>query len=258
VQAAGGAKNHVLVMPDAEMKPTVQGILHSAFGCAGERCMAGSLLIAVGDVADDLVERLCAEGSKITVGRTDLAESNPGMGPLISRQHLERVRDYIDGAEREGGQIVLDGRKARHSDGNGGFFLGPTIIDRVRPEMAVAREEVFGPVLPIIRVENLQEAIDLGHRCEYGNGAAIFTTSGRAARIFKHKFSAGMIGVNVGVPAPMAWFPFTGYKNSFFGDLHIQGKEGLMFYTQQRMVMTRWFEPTQVDKHDPVWRPGRR
>ncbi len=258
VQAAGGAKNHVVVMPDTEIKPTVQGILHSAFGCAGERCMAGSLLIAVGDVADELVERLCAEGSKITVGRTDVADSSPGMGPLISRQHLERVRDYIDGAEREGGQIVLDGRKARRGDGNDGFFLGPTIIDHVRPEMTVAREEVFGPVLPIIRVDSLHEAIELGHRCEYGNGAAIFTTSGRAARIFKHEFGAGMIGINVGVPAPMAWFPFTGYKNSFFGDLHIQGKEGMTFYTQQRMIMTRWFEPTQIDMHDPVWRPGRR
>ena len=139
-----------------------------------------------------------------------------------------------------------------------GLFVCPTVIDQVQPEMTVAREEIFGPVLPFVRVATLDEALALGERCQYANGAVIFTNSGPAARKFKHEFNAGMIGVNVGVPAPMAWFPFTGWKSSFFGDLHIQGREGVQFYTQQRMTMTRWFEPARIDTHDPVWRPGGR
>ena len=144
------------------------------------------------------------------------------------------------------------------ADAPNGFFVGPTVIDHVRPEMRVAKEEIFGPVLSVTRVASLDEAFELGQQCEYGNGAVIFTQSGRAAREFKHRFNAGMIGINVGVPAPMAWFPFTGWNRSFFGDLHIQGKEGIAFYTQQRMTLTRWFTPAQTDKHDPVWRPGKR
>jgi malonate-semialdehyde dehydrogenase (acetylating)/methylmalonate-semialdehyde dehydrogenase len=183
--------------------------------------------------------------------------SQAEMGPLISKKHLDRVRGHIDTAEREGAKIVLDGRRGSVADAPEGFFLGQTIIDGVTPEMTVAREEVFGPVLPFIRVKTLDEAIALSHRSPYANGGVIFTDSGLAARRFKHEFNAGMIGVNIGVPAPMAWFPFTGWKNSFFGDLHIQGQEGMLFYTQQRMTMTRWFKPAAVDAHDPVWRPGR-
>ena len=257
VQAAGGAKNHMIIMPDAEMEPTIRAMLHSAFGCAGERCMAGSLAVPVGDVADELVERFCQEARKIRVGRTDVPDAPVDMGPLITRAHLDRVCGYIDTAEREGAQIVLDGRKVDVADSPEGFFVGPTVIDRVQPEMTVAREEIFGPVLPFVRVKTLDEAIALGERCQYANGAVIFTNSGPAARRFKRDFNAGMIGVNVGVPAPMAWFPFTGWKSSFFGDLHIQAKEGMMFYTQQRMIMTRWFQPAKLDKHDPVWRPGK-
>lgn len=257
VQAAGGAKNHVVIMPDAELDPTIRGVLHSAFGCAGERCMAGSLALPVGEIADRFVARLCAAAAAIRVGRTDVTDSPAGMGPVITGQHLERVRGYIDSAEREGAKIVLDGRKLTVPDAPGGYFVGPTVIDHVRPEMTVAREEIFGPVLPVVRVKALDEAIQLGDRCGYGNGAVIFTNSGPAARRFKHAFGAGMIGINVGVPAPMAWFPFTGWKDSFFGDLHIQAREGMTFYTQQRMIMTRWFEPAQADAHDPVWRPGK-
>lgn len=257
VQAAGGAKNHMIVMPDAELKPTIRGMLHSAFGCAGERCMAGSLAVPVGEVADELVAGFCEEAAKLRVGRTDLPEQTVDMGPLITRKHLDRVRGYIDTAEREGAEIVLDGRKVQVADSPAGFFLGPTVIDQVQPDMTVAREEVFGPVLPIVRVRTLDEAITLGERCQYANGGVIFTSSGPAARMFKHEFNAGMIGINVGVPAPMAWFPFTGWKNSFFGDLHIQAREGMTFYTQQRMIMTRWFEPAKLDTHDPVWRPGK-
>ncbi|MCK4342716.1 MAG: CoA-acylating methylmalonate-semialdehyde dehydrogenase [Phycisphaerae bacterium] len=257
VQAAGGAKNHMVVMPDAELHPTVRGMLHSAYGCAGERCMAGSLAVAVGDVADELVAHFADEVAKIRVGRTDVPEAAVDMGPVISRQHLDRVLGYIDSAEREGAKIVLDGRKVKVANSPEGFFVGPTIIDHVQPEMTVAREEIFGPVLPFVRVKTLDDAIALGQRCQYGNGAVIFTNSGPAARKFKHEFPAGMIGVNLGVPAPMAWYPFTGWRNSFFGDLHIQAREGMLFYTQQRMIMTRWFEPAQIDKHDPVWRPGK-
>jgi malonate-semialdehyde dehydrogenase (acetylating)/methylmalonate-semialdehyde dehydrogenase len=256
VQAAGGAKNHIIIMPDADMDATVQGLKLAAFGCSGERCMAGSLAVPVGAAADEVVGRLCEAADQMRVGRTD-THDDVDMGPLISRQHLDSVRGHIDQAERDGAAIVQDGRRVRVADGPDGFFLGPTVIDHVRGEMAAAREEIFGPVMSVTRVDSLEEAIALGAGCEYGNGAAIFTNSGRAAREFKHRFNAGMIGINVGVPAPMAWFPFTGWNASFFGDLHIQGKEGMMFYTQQRTTMTRWFEPSRLDKHDPVWRPGK-
>lgn len=256
VQANGGAKNHIIVMPDADLDLTVPALQAAAFGCAGERCMAASLAVPVGDVADELVERLAACARKMRVGRTDTG-ADVDMGPLITRAHAERVRGHIDTAEREGAALAVDGRAARVADAPGGFFVGPTVVDRVRPEMRIAREEVFGPVLSVTRVASLEEALALGDACEYGNGAVIFTRSGRAAREFKRRFNAGMIGVNVGVPAPMAWFPFTGWNASFFGDLHIQGREGMLFYTQQRMTMTRWPEPRSQDKHDPVWRPGR-
>src|SRR5262249_41432858 len=171
--------------------------------------------------------------------------------------HAERVRGYIDFAEREGAVLAADGRGAAVADAPGGFYVGPTVVDRVKPQMKIAKEEVFGPVLSVSRVASLEEALALGETCEFGNGAVIYTRSGRAAREFKHRFNAGMIGINVGVPAPMAWFPFTGWNASFFGDLHIQGREGMLFYTQQRMTMTRWFEPAKTDTHDPVWRPGK-
>ncbi|MEP0848220.1 MAG: CoA-acylating methylmalonate-semialdehyde dehydrogenase [Phycisphaerae bacterium] len=256
VQANGGAKNHIVIMPDADLDMTVPALQAAAFGCAGERCMAASLAVPVGDVADELVERLAASARTMRVGRTDTG-AEVDMGPLITRAHAERVRGHIDAAEREGAVLAADGRATRVADAPGGFFVGPTVVDRVRPEMRIAREEVFGPVLSVTRVASLEEALALGDACEYGNGAAIYTRSGRAAREFKRRFNAGMIGVNVGVPAPMAWFPFTGWNASFFGDLHIQGREGMLFYTQQRMTMTRWPEPRAQDQHDPLWRPGR-
>ncbi|MEE9293541.1 MAG: CoA-acylating methylmalonate-semialdehyde dehydrogenase [Phycisphaerae bacterium] len=256
VQAAGGAKNHIIIMPDAEMAPTIAGLKQSAFGCAGERCMAGSLAIPVGEVADEVVGRLSESAAKMRVGRTDNGD-DVDMGPVISREHMERVKQYIDTAEREGASITCDGRTIKVAGAPEGFFVGPTVVDGVKPGMQIAKEEVFGPVLSVARVNSLEEALALGDQCEFGNGAVIFTRSGRAAREFKHRFNAGMIGINVGVPAPMAWFPFTGWNRSFFGDLHIQGKEGMMFYTQQRMTLTRWFEPKMRDVHDPVWRPGK-
>lgn len=251
VQAAGGAKNHVIIMPDADLDAAVAGLQHAAFGCAGERCMAGSLAVPVGRVADEFVERLRASAAKMKVGRTDTGAA-VDMGPVISRPHAERIRGYIAAAAQERCTVALDGRDVRVPDAPNGFYVGPSIIDHVPPESPLARDEIFGPVLSVTRVDSLEQALELGDRCEYGNGAVIFTQSGRAAREFRQRFNAGMIGINVGVPAPMAWFPFTGWNRSFFGDLHIQGKEGMQFYTQQRMTMTRWPASREAG---PGWRP---
>ena len=252
VQSAGGAKNHLIIMPDADVELSVKALAASAYGCAGQRCMAGSVAVAVGSVADPLVDRLNEYASGLKTGPTDGKEAD--MGPLINTDAVNRVESYLDIAKGEGATVRLDGRENVNGDG---FLVGPSIVDHVKPQMRVAKEEIFGPVLSVIRADSLDAALDLGRQCPYGNGASIFTHSGYAAREFKQHFNAGMIGINVGVPAPMAWFPFTGWKASFFGDLHIQAREGLAFYTQQRMIMTRWFEPTQVDQHDPVWRPGK-
>lgn len=258
VQAAGGAKNHIIIMPDADMDSTVQALQASAFGCAGERCMAGSLAIPVGDAAERLMPQLIEATAKMSVGRTDLdadGKNSPDMGPLITKEHLDRVKGMVDKGVKEGAEAVVDGREVMEKDG---FFFGPTILDKASPSMTVVREEIFGPVLSVVRTASIEEAIKIGEDCPYGNGAVIYTNSGAAAREFKHRFNAGMIGINVGVPAPMAWFPFTGWNNSFFGDLHIQGKEGVHFYTQQKMTMTRWFKPSSDSSkfHDPIWKPG--
>jgi malonate-semialdehyde dehydrogenase (acetylating) / methylmalonate-semialdehyde dehydrogenase len=176
------------------------------------------------------------------------------MGPVIREEHRQRVASYLDIAAEDGATVALDGRSA--AEGKPGFLIGPSVVDRVEPTMRVAREEIFGPVLSVSRVASLDDAIELGHGSEYGNGAVIFTRDGYAAREFKRRASAGMIGINVGVPAPMAWFPFTGWNRSFFGDLHVQGKEGIQFYTRQKVVLTRWPRPEE-SHHDPVWRASR-
>ncbi len=254
VQSAGGAKNHIIIMPDADMDQTVQALQSSAFGCAGERCMAGSLAVPVGEAAEELIPKLVESAGKMRVGRTDL-DVNPDMGPVISADHLKKVKSLIDLGVKEGADLALDGREVKVSDGPNGFFLGPTILDKTNAEMSVVKEEIFGPVLSVVRVNTIEDAIDLGKKCPYGNGAVIYTNSGRSARQFKRYFNAGMIGVNVGVPAPMAWFPFTGWNASFFGDLHIQGREGISFYTQQKMTMTRWFDSKSQRKFsDPIWK----
>lgn len=251
VQAAGGAKNHILVMPDADLDQAAAALQASAYGCAGERCMAGSIALPIGKAGEALVSRLQKIAQGMTTGPTDTGAA-VDMGPLITRPHQQRVASYLDIAAKEGATVVLDGRDvpAAKSDG---FFVGPSIIDHVSPNMRVAREEIFGPVLSVIRVGDLDEALKVGLNCEYGNGASIFTKSGWAAREFKTHFNAGMIGINVGVPAPMAWFPFTGWNRSFFGDLHIQGEESVHFYTQQKTITTRWFESATESHHDPVW-----
>ncbi len=251
VQSAGGAKNHLIIMPDADLDQAVKALQASAFGCAGERCMAGSIAVPVGRIADSVVEGLCKVGKAMKVGATD-SGGDIDMGPLITREHRDKVAMYLDVAKQEGADVALDGRSFDlPSDG---FLLGPSVVDKVKPAMRLAREEIFGPVLSVIRTDDLDEALALGRQCEYGNGACIFTRSGWAARQFKRHFNAGMIGVNVGVPAPMAWFPFTGWNKSFFGDLHIQGIEGVQFYTQQKMTLTRWFQSAGESHEDPVWK----
>jgi malonate-semialdehyde dehydrogenase (acetylating)/methylmalonate-semialdehyde dehydrogenase len=240
VQANGGAKNYIVIMPDADMSQTVDALSTAAFGCAGERCMAGSTAITVGQAADRLLPSLVEAARAIRVGPTD-TEIQPDMGPVITAQHRDRVATLVASGETEGAKIICDGRGARVAAAPNGFYMGPTIVDQVRDEMKLARQEVFGPVLNVMRMEDLDQAIETANKSAYGNGAAIFTNSGKAAREFKHRVKAGMVGINVGVPATMAMFPFTGWDESFYGDLHIQGKEGVQFYTQQKVVTTRWF-----------------
>ena len=237
VQALGGAKNHLVVMPDADLPKTVEAIIGSAFGAAGERCLAGSVLVTVGDVADPLLKLLSEKVSAMKVG--DGSREGVAMGPLVTKDHKARVEGYIEKGVAEGAKPILDGRKTTPPDQ--GFFLGPTIFDNVRPEMTIAREEIFGPVLSVIRVETLDDAIKQVNSSRFGNATSIFTASGKAAREYFSRVEVGMVGVNVGVAAPMAFFPFAGWKNSFFGDLHAHGKDAVMFYTEQKVLMTRWF-----------------
>jgi malonate-semialdehyde dehydrogenase (acetylating)/methylmalonate-semialdehyde dehydrogenase len=237
VQALGGAKNHLVVMPDADLPKSVDAIIGSAFGAAGERCLAGSVLVAVGEVADPLLQLLTEKVSGMKIG--DGSEKGVDMGPLVTKDHKARVEGYIDKGVAEGANPLLDGRTAKCA--GDGFFLGPTIFDNVRSDMAIAREEIFGPVLSVIRVKSLDDAIALVNGSRFGNATSIFTASGKAAREYSSRVEAGMVGINVGVAAPMAFFPFAGWKHSFFGDLHAHGKDAVMFYTEQKVLMSRWF-----------------
>jgi malonate-semialdehyde dehydrogenase (acetylating)/methylmalonate-semialdehyde dehydrogenase len=241
VQAAGGAKNFIILMPDADVERTVEAVKDGAFGCAGERCMAGSTAVAVGDAGDRLLPALADIVKAMKTGPTDVRESQPDMGAVISAEHKARVSGLIDAGERGGAKVLADGRATKVDDAPEGFFLGPTLIDHVEATNPVMETEVFGPVLAVMRAKTLDEAIAAANRQAFGNGAAIFTNSGKAAREFRRNVSAGMVGINVGVPAPLAYFPFSGWNDSFFGDLHIQGKEGVEFYTQRKTTTTRWF-----------------
>jgi malonate-semialdehyde dehydrogenase (acetylating)/methylmalonate-semialdehyde dehydrogenase len=237
VQALGGAKNHLIVMPDADMPKTVEAIIASAFGAAGERCLAGSVLVPVGDAAGPLLELLVARTRSLTVG--DGSQTGTDVGPLVTSDHCRRVTGYVDQGVAEGAVPLVDGRQSKPS--GDGYFLGPTIFDHVTPRMTIAREEIFGPVLSVMRVDTLDDAIDLVNRSPFGNATAIFTSSGKSAREYSSRCEVGMVGVNVGVAAPMAFFPFAGWKNSFFGDLHAHGKDAVGFYTEQKVIMSRWF-----------------
>ena len=237
VQALGGAKNHLVVMPDAHIEQSVEAIVSSAFGAAGERCLAGSVLIAVGAAAGPLLDALLARTRALRLG--DGSESGTEMGPLVSAEHRRRVLGYIEKGAAEGARPLIDGREAP-AHGRAGFFLGPTIFDDVRPEMTIAREEIFGPVLSVIRARDLDEAIAIVNRSAFGNTTSIFTSDGKTAREYASRIEVGMVGVNVGVAAPMAFFPFCGWKESFFGDLHAHGRDAIAFYTEQKVIVSRW------------------
>ena len=236
-QAAGGAKNHLVIMPDADLDQAAAAVGASAFGCAGERCMAGSVALPVGRIGDAFVDRLRRLATDMNVGETD-GNEKLDMGPLITREHRDRVAGYLDIAAGEGATVALDGREIDYR--GDGFLLGPSIVDQVHPGMRVLEDEIFGPLLSVVRADSLEDVLALGRKCAYGNGASIFTRDGHAGNQFKRHFNAGMIGINVGVPAPMAWFPFTGHNRSFFGDLHLQGTDSISFYTRQKLTLTRW------------------
>jgi malonate-semialdehyde dehydrogenase (acetylating) / methylmalonate-semialdehyde dehydrogenase len=234
VQALGGAKNHVVVMPDAELDSAVDGVLSSAFHAAGQRCLANSVCVAVGEVYEPLRDALAAKGGNMVVG--DGAEPRTEVGPVISGSSRERILDWIDKGVTEGGELVLDGRGKGPDEGN---FLGPTIIE-AEPSSEIAKEEIFGPVLTLIRARDLDHALEILNSSTKGNAASIFTTSGGAMRKFRYEAECGMLGVNIGVAAPMSFFPFTGWKDSFFGDLHAHGRDAIDFYTEKKVVITRW------------------
>src|SRR5215217_12047 len=240
VQALGGAKNHIVVMPDADLEAAAQGVFSSAFSNGGQRCLAGSVGVAVGGIGDELVERLAkvAGEAQIGSGLNREMDSGTGLTPVTTAEAKERIADWISRGEEEGARLVVDGRQ--NHDKDEGFFLGPTILDGVTPEMEIAREEIFGPVLTVERMEGLDEAIRTINDSRYGNAAAIFTRNGAAARKFRREVECGMIGVHVSVPAPVAYFPFTGWKDSFFGDLHATGRDGVEFYTERKVVIERW------------------
>ncbi|MFC5402203.1 CoA-acylating methylmalonate-semialdehyde dehydrogenase [Cohnella soli] len=236
VQALGGAKNHSIVMPDANMELTVKEITNAAFGSAGERCMACSVVVAVGDIADTLVKRLTETAKGLSIGNG--LHEKVFLGPVIRDSHKNRTIQYIVKGEEEGAKLVLDGRNHEAAQGEG-YFLGPTIFDHAKPGMAIWNDEIFAPVLQVIRADTLSEAIEIANRSEFANGGCIYTDSAGAIREFRENMDAGMLGVNVGVPAPMAFFPFSGYKKSFYGDLHANGKDGVEFYTRKKMIVAR-------------------
>jgi malonate-semialdehyde dehydrogenase (acetylating)/methylmalonate-semialdehyde dehydrogenase len=242
VQALGGAKNHMVVMPDADLEQSVDALIGAAYGSAGERCMAISVAVLVGDVADEIMPRLAerARALKISNGM----ELDAEMGPVITAASQERIEGLIAQGEREGAELVVDGRGHRVAGHEQGFFTGGTLFDRVTPEMTIYREEIFGPVLSCVRVPDFAAAVALVNANEFGNGVACFTRDGHVAREFARRIEVGMVGINVPIPVPMAWHGFGGWKKSLFGDTHAYGEEGVRFYTRQKSIMQRWPEST--------------
>jgi malonate-semialdehyde dehydrogenase (acetylating) / methylmalonate-semialdehyde dehydrogenase len=236
VQALAGAKNHLVVMPDADLDRSVAAIISSAFGQSGERCLAGSVVLAVDPVGDRLVARLAESVRTLSVGPAGTATTT--VGPVIRADHRARVLKWIQEGEAGGAEVAARGSIPEGADG---FYVAPVLFDRVRPEMSIAQEEIFGPVLAVIRVTSLEEALRVANRSRFGNAAAIFTKDGKSAREFAHRIEAGMVGVNIGVPAPAAYFPFVGWKGSFYGDLHATGRDAVDFYTRKKVVTSRWF-----------------
>jgi malonate-semialdehyde dehydrogenase (acetylating) / methylmalonate-semialdehyde dehydrogenase len=252
VQALGGAKNHMIVLPDADIDMAADAAVSAGYGSAGERCMAVSMLVAVGHAADDLVAAIQERLPRVKVG--DGMNPDSEMGPLVTREHRDKVASYIEKGASEGARVVTDGRES--APDNGGFFLGVTLLDEVTPEMDVYKDEIFGPVLGITRVDTYEEAVRLVNENPYGNGVALFTRDGGVARQFQFDVKAGMVGVNVPIPVPVAYYSFGGWKNSLFGDLHIYGPEGIQFYTRGKVVTSRWPDPatSKVDLGFPQTR----
>jgi len=251
-QALGGAKNHMIVLPDADLDMAADAAVSAGYGSAGERCMAVSMVVTVGDVADDLVEKIKERIPKVKVA--DGLEPGAEMGPLVTREHRDRVASYVESAPAEGATVVVDGRESVPS--GEGFFLGPSLIDNVKPDMASYRDEIFGPVLGVTRVDTYDDAVRLVNENPYGNGTAIFTRDGGVARQFQFDVQAGMVGVNVPIPVPVAYYSFGGWKSSLFGDRHIYGPEGIDFYTRSKVVTSRWPDPatSKVDLGFPQTR----
>jgi len=238
VQCGGGAKNLLVVLPDAKLDTIVPNMISSVYGTAGERCLAGSVIVGIGEAQGPLKAKFTAHASKLKLGY-GLDESTQ-MGPVISKKHQERVLGYIDKGEEEGAKPLLDGRGVKVPGYEHGYFVGPTVLDGVTPDMTVAKEEIFGPVASVFEMDDLDEAIEWINRSPYGNSASIYTSSGKAARDFRYRARAGSIGINLGIAAAMAYFPFGGMKNSFFGDLHPQGRDAIRFFTESKVVITRW------------------
>lgn len=238
VQALGGAKNHAVVLPDADMAFTADALIGAAYGSAGERCMAISAVVAVGAAADPIVAQLKKRALAIKIGPGDA--DGMDMGPLVTGVHRDKVKGYVDLGVKEGAQLVVDGRAHVVKGHENGFFIGTTLFDQVKPTMGIYKDEIFGPVLIVLRVDTLEEAIALVNANPYANGTAIFTESGGAARRFENEIQVGMVGVNVPIPVPVAFYSFGGWKNSLFGDLHVHGTEGVKFYTRTKVVTTRW------------------
>jgi malonate-semialdehyde dehydrogenase (acetylating)/methylmalonate-semialdehyde dehydrogenase len=241
VQALGGAKNHAVILPDADLDLAADAMVNAGFGSAGERCMAISACVAVGPIADDLVAKITERTTPLKIGD---GTRNTDMGPLVTKAHRDKVASYIDAGEADGAKIVVDGRAVTPDGGQDGFWLGPTLIDHVTPEMSVYTDEIFGPVLSVIRVETYDQALHLINANPYGNGTAIFTNDGGAARRFQNEVEVGMIGINVPIPVPMAYYSFGGWKASLFGDTHAHGTEGVHFFTRAKAITQRWLDPS--------------
>jgi len=244
VQALGGAKNHMLVLPDADLDFAADNAVSAAYGSAGERCMAVSVVVAVGDIGDELVSRIADRARKLRIGPGDDPASE--MGPLITREHRDKVASYVDGAREQGAEVVVDGTEFSLQDRPeyaGGFYLGVSLLDRVSPDMDAYRDEIFGPVLCVVRADTYDDAIALVNSSRWGNGTAVFTRDGGAARRFQLEVEAGMVGVNVPIPVPVGYHSFGGWKDSLFGDLHIYGNDGIAFYTRGKVITTRWPDP---------------
>ena len=238
VQALGGAKNHIIVMPDADMDRAVANVSESLFGCAGQRCLAGSVVVAAGKAYEPFRERLLSAAKDLRLGYG--LEPGVNMGPVVSAKHKEKVLSYVEAGRKDGATLLLDGRTTKVEKHPRGHFVGPTVFDGVQPDMTIGKEEIFGPVAAVTHVSNLDEGIELVQRSGFANATSIFTQSGKAAREFRYRVGVSMIGVNIGVAAPMAFFPFGGTKGSFFGDLKVHGQDSIEFYTDKKVVISRW------------------